>query len=628
MIRIVLIADESDSAQDIQGQLQRMSYEVTAVTATTDDVITHVDDLRPDVILMDVRLKGDVDGVEAAQEIKRLHDVPIIFITADTDEATVLRAIAAEPDGFLIKPLDKLELIAAIDVAIKKHQKEQQARASERRIRELTDSLTQITFETDGNGAFTFVNAACFPMFGYTKEELETGITIFDIIVPDERSWAHEGFKRSMGGEKIGLVERTGLRKDGSTFPLAIRAVTFERNGAVVGTRGLILDTTKRYRAEAELKSHSDDYERQAQLRAASLYARSLIEASLDPLVTINADGKITDVNKTTEEVTGYPRDELIGSDFSDYFTEPSEANAGYKRVFTDGFVRDYPLAIRHKSGRITDVLYNATVYRNEAGEIQGIFAAARDITERKEAEELRRAHNKLKKRTAELARSNADLKQFAYVASHDLQEPLRAVVSYLQLLERRYAGKLDERADKYIIHAVEGGLRMQGLINDLLAYSRVETLGKKLQVVDVERVVDDALRNLRVAIRENDAVISRDPMPALRADQIQLTQVFQNLVANAIKFRREAPPEIHIGAQPQDDGWRFSVTDNGIGIDMKHADRIFVIFQRLHTRRAYEGTGIGLAICKRIIERHDGQMWVESELEKGSIFYFTLPNR
>jgi light-regulated signal transduction histidine kinase (bacteriophytochrome) len=267
-------------------------------------------------------------------------------------------------------------------------------------------------------------------------------------------------------------------------------------------------------------------------------------------------------------------------------------------------------------------------VYRNEAGEILGIFAAAREITERKEAEELRRAHNKLKKRTAELARSNADLKQFAYVASHDLQEPLRAVVSYLQLLERRYAGKLDEKADKYIIHAVEGGLRMQGLINDLLAYSRVETLGKKLQVVDVERVVDDALRNLRVAIRENDAVITRDPMPALRADQIQLTQVFQNLVANAIKFRREAPPEIHIGAQPQDDGWRFSVTDNGIGIDMKHADRIFVIFQRLHTRRAYEGTGIGLAICKRIIERHDGQMWVESELEKGSIFYFTLPNR
>ncbi len=387
--------------------------------------------------------------------------------------------------------------------------------------------------------------------------------------------------------------------------------------------RGEILD------AFAAGRDVTDQKRVEEQLRAASLYTRSLIEASLDPLVTISAEGKITDVNTATEEVTGRSRDELIGSDFSDYFTEPDKARKGYQQVFADGFVRDYPLAILHQSGRITDVLYNATVYRNEAGEIQGIFAAARDITDRKRAEEaLRRSHNDLEERTAELARSNADLQQFAYVASHDLQEPLRAVVSYLQLLERRYAGKLDEKADKYITHAVEGGLRMQGLINDLLAYSRVETLGKTLQVVDVERVVDDALRNLRVAIGENDAAITRDPLPPLRADQVQLTQVFQNLIANAIRFRSDAPPQIHVGAEPQDDGWRFSVTDNGIGIDMKHAERIFVIFQRLHSRRAYAGTGIGLAICKRIIERHGGRIWVESALGKGSTFYFTLPNR
>ena len=186
----------------------------------------------------------------------------------------------------------------------------------------------------------------------------------------------------------------------------------------------------------------------------------------------------------------------------------------------------------------------------------------------------------------------------------------------------------LMRRPTSTLPHAVEGGLRMQGLINDLLTYSRVETRGKTLQVVDVERVVDRALHNLHVAVRENDALITRDPMPPLRADEAQLTQVFQNLIANAIRFRSDAPPEIHIGAQPQDDGWRFSVSDNGIGIDIKHADRIFVIFQRLHTRRAYAGTGIGLAICKRIIERHGGHIWVESELEKGSIFYFTLTNR
>ena len=224
------------------------------------------------------------------------------------------------------------------------------------------------------------------------------------------------------------------------------------------------------------------------------------------------------------------------------------------------------------------------------------------------------------------MTRSNADLEQFAYVASHDLQEPLRAVVSYLQLFERRYKGQIDEKADKYITHAVSGGQRMQELINGLLAYSRISTRGKVLEPIDSTVVMNNAVHNLHRIITENNAVITHDPLPVVKVDDVQLLQVFQNLIGNAIKYRDTPTPTVHIGAQLTGDHWLFSVSDNGIGIDMQYADRIFTIFQRLHTRKKYEGIGVGLAVCKKIIERHGGKIWVESELGKGSTFYFTLP--
>ena len=485
-------------------------------------------------------------------------------------------------------------------------------------------------------------------------------------------------------------------------------------------------------------------------LRQASAYNRSLLEASLDPLVTIGPDGKITDVNAATEAVTGCDRATLIGTDFSDYFTDPERARAGYQQVFREGFVRDYPLELRHRDGRITSVLYNASVYRDENGNVVGVFAAARDITERKHAEEALRqseqrfssmleavrdyaiifleldgrvaswnkgaerikgyraeeivgqhfsrfytpadiangkpdhelqvatsegqfededwrvrkggsqfwanvvitalrdvsgkvngfvkitrdltarkqAEDEIRRYAEDLKRSNQELEHFAYVASHDLQEPLRTVSSFSQLLARRYQGKLDADADEFITFVVEGATRMQTLINDLLAFSRIGTRGNPFAPVDCEEILQAAKENLEVAIAESGAVITHDPLPALVADQTQLTQLFQNLFSNAIKFRRPAEaPRIHVSAARQDGAWRFSVRDNGIGIDPQYFDRIFIIFQRLHGREEYSGTGIGLAICKKIVERHGGRMWVESEPGTGSTFHFTIPD-
>ncbi len=504
-------------------------------------------------------------------------------------------------------------------------------------------------------------------------------------------------------------------------------------------------------RGSAKAKQNLPAGERaQEALRQANAYNRSLLEASLDPLVAIGPDGKITDVNAATEAVTGCGRAALIGTDFSDYFTDPEKARAGYQQVFREGFVRDYPLELRHRDGRIASVLYNASVYRDENGNVVGIFAAARDITKRQLAEEALRlseqrfssmlenvrdyaiifldpagritgwnkgaerikgyrteeivgqhfsrfytpadiangkpdreiqiatsegrfededwrvrkdgshfwanvvvtalrdgsgkvngfvkitrdltarkqAEDELKRYAEELKRSNQELEHFAYVASHDLQEPLRTVSGFSQLLARRYQGRLDADADEFINYVVDGATRMQTLINDLLAFSRIGTRGEPLRPVDWGKIFQAAKENLEVAIAESGAVITHDPLPALVADQTQFTQLFQNLFSNAIKFRRrEEAPRIHVSAVRQDGAWQFSVRDNGIGIAPQYFDRIFIIFQRLHGREEYAGTGIGLAICKKIVERHGGRMWVESEPGKGSTFHFTIPD-
>ena len=259
-----------------------------------------------------------------------------------------------------------------------------------------------------------------------------------------------------------------------------------------------------------------------------------------------------------------------------------------------------------------------------------GLFASVSAITalifflllnaERKWAEE------ETERRLAELKRSNRELEQFVYVASHDLQEPLRMVASFTEMLARRYRGKLDSEADQFIAFAVDGANRMKDLINDLLEYSRIGTTAKDLEPVDCQIVLNNAIRNLSTTLQDHPGSIHAGPLPIVMADAMQLTRVFQNLISNAVKYRREIPLHIAIEAEDKSAEWLFSVCDNGIGIDREHFERIFVIFQRLHGKDRYTGTGIGLAICKNIVERHGGRIWVDSEPGKGSAFYFTLP--
>ncbi len=272
--------------------------------------------------------------------------------------------------------------------------------------------------------------------------------------------------------------------------------------------------------------------------------------------------------------------------------------------------------------GRRVMLLNARTLARSgEANENdQLILLAIEDVTEREEA------RRQLEATTAELARSNADLERFAYVASHDLQEPLRMISSYVGLLARRYEGEIDERADKYIRYAVDGAERMKALINALLQYSRVGRASEAHEVVDLDRVLDGVLDNMKLRIQEVGGTVTRDPLPTVEGHRDQLAMVFQNLIANALKFRGEEPPRVEISSREEDDDWVVEVRDNGIGIDPEYFDRVFVIFQRLHTREEYGGTGIGLSLCKKVVERHGGRMWIESEGTSGSTFFFTLP--
>lgn len=351
---------------------------------------------------------------------------------------------------------------------------------------------------------------------------------------------------------------------------------------------------------------------------------RQLLEAAPDAIVIVGPQGHIVLVNRMTEDLFGYSRDELIGQPVE--FLIPARFRQEHYQ-HRDGYIENahtrpmgsgLELFACHKGGREFPVEISLSPLQTPTGML--VTSVVRDISERKEAQKALEHH------AAELERSNAELEQFAYVASHDLQEPLRMITSYSQLLERRYKDKLDGDALEFIDYVVDGAKRMQELINDLLAFSRVGTRGREFEHIDMEVVYKRVLGNLQVAIEEQQAEISHDPLPMVQADGLQLVQLLQNLLGNAIKFHGEAPPKIHVSAENLHHEVKFSVCDEGIGIEPQYAERIFQVFQRLHGKGRYPGTGIGLAICKKIVERHGGRIWVESQPDKGSKFYFTLP--
>jgi len=369
-------------------------------------------------------------------------------------------------------------------------------------------------------------------------------------------------------------------------------------------------------------------------LRESNRYTRELIEVSLDPLVTISSGGSITDVNHATEKLTGYPRDKLIGTHFSEYFTDPRKADQGYLHVLREGHVRDYPLQITHRDGTVTPVLYNASVYHDSKGDIAGVFAAARDITERRKIEEdLRKNEKKLNCLLAEVAAKNEELDSFVYRVSHDLKTPIVTIDGFVGALREDFGDVLLEDGERFLRYISDAARKMEILINDLLALSRIGRLPRRKTKFSFARLIKDAVKALQPHIKARGIVVNiQKDLPVIYGERVRLARVVDNLLTNAIKYMggKNLSPRIDIGVEEQNSQKAFFVRDNGIGIEKKDFDKIFRVFQRLPSakKEVVEGTGVGLTIAKRIIEHHGGKIWLISEPGEGTTFYFTLKDK
>jgi PAS domain S-box-containing protein len=488
-----------------------------------------------------------------------------------------------------------------------------ESKESEAKYRGLLEAAPDVMVVVNQAGEIVLLNLQAEKQFGYYRDEL-LGQQVTNIIpegfaerlIADGTRTATEALTQQIGTG----IELSGRRKDGSEFPIEIMLSPLENAEGILVTAA-IRDISVRKAAEEHLAQMEGRY-------------RGLLEAAPDAMVVVNQAGEIVLLNLQAEKQFGYYRDELVGQKVKSIIPEgfAERLIADGTRTATEALTQQIGTGIELSGRRKDGSEFPIEIMLSPLEDAEGILvtAAIRNITERKKSE----AH--LVKTADELKRSNDQLEQFAYVASHDLQEPLRMVASYTQLLARRYQGRLDPDADEFISYAVDGCNRMQGLIRDLLAYSRSGTDTELLQKISGETALKDALTNLRVSIEESGATVTHDLLPAITTNYTQLVQVFQNLIGNAIKYRGAAAPEVHVSARKGGEEWIFSVRDNGMGIAPQYFERIFIIFQRLHGRQEFNGTGIGLAICKKIVERLGGRIWVKSQLAKGSTFNFSLP--
>ncbi|NEQ21274.1 MAG: PAS domain S-box protein [Microcoleus sp. SIO2G3] len=501
--------------------------------------------------------------------------------------------------------------IAGSNVDITEHKQVQEALyKSKERYRSLVEATTQIIWDTNVRGKFVTEQPRWSAFTGQTFDELK-GWGWLNAVHPEDQFNTAKVWAAAVCDHTLCELEHRLRRYDGEYRDMSVRAVpVMEVDGSIREWVGIHTDITERKQAEASLRKNAQ-------------MLQFLLEHTPAAIAMFDKDIKFHLASRRYLEDYNLCNQDIIGKSAYEVFPElPNRWKEIHQRCLQGAVEQCEEDLFVRANGEQQWVKWELRPWTDSLGEISGLILCTEVITERRKAKE------KLEQLNERLLHSNRDLEQFAYVASHDLQEPLRAVNSYAQLLARKYQGHLDVKADKYLGYIMEGATRMQQLINDLLEFSRVGTHGKTLQEIDTEVILSQVLADLKIAIAESQAIVTHDPLPTVIGDEIQLIQLFQNLIGNAIKFCREQPPRVHISVQQKKKEWVFEVRDNGIGMENEFFERIFTIFQRLHSRTEYPGTGIGLAVCKKIVERHGGQIWVESTLGVGTTFYFSIPQK
>jgi len=624
-LRVLILEDSPRDAKltasVLEGGGVRVQFEVTD---SGEFFRKSLEKAEYDVVLADFNLRNWT-AFDALDILKRSgKDIPLLVVTGSLGDEAAVECIKQGAADFVLK-----DRPARLPTAVQRALEEKRLRTENQRAFESISRLATIVESSDDaiigttlEGVTTSWNIGAEKLYGYSATEV-LGQPI-SVLVPPGRSEEVAKILAGLGnGARIEQFETVRVRRDGSLVNVSLSMFPLtDSRGEVTGAASIARDITERQRMEEAL-------------RASEIQFRRLFETAKDGILILDADtGEIKDVNPFLSDLLDFPRADLLGKKLWEIgpLQDALLSKTSFEDLQSKGYVRYEHLPLETRNGKRIEVEFVSNVYN--VNQLKVIQCNIRDITERKRAQEalekrtreLAHSREALERKAQELTRSNAELQQFAYVASHDLQEPLRTMASFAQLLQKRYQGKLDASADDFIHFIVDGAARMQGLISDLLAYSRVGSRGEDFVPTDCSTVFDEAVANLHTAIAESGAVVTHDPLPTVPCHREQLVQVFQNLIGNAVKFRDSQPPRVHVAAEQRPSDWLFSVQDNGIGIDPQYAQRIFEVFQRLHNRTEYPGSGIGLAVAKKIVERHGGLIWVESQPHQGATFFFTLP--
>ncbi len=489
---------------------------------------------------------------------------------------------------------------------------------NEQRLNQIYNTVSDIIFmvaiEADGRFRFVSVNLSFLKSTGLQKEQVN-GKYLNEVIPPASFNFVNEKYQRCVAEKNTLTWEETSEYPSGTKTGIVNINPVLDESGTCIMIIGSVHDITERKKAELQIAESEQRY-------------RQIVETAQEGIWMLDKEFRTVFANKKLCDIFEYSPDEILGKQYLDFMDEErKELAKKIIRGIESGITENFDFYFLTKTGKSIWANLSVSPIWDNTGKFDGVLAMVTDITRRKRNEELlKKSEADLDLKNKELERKNKELEQFAYVASHDLQEPLRTISSFVKLLKQQYEGKLDEKADKYLSFIVDSSDRMKVLIKDLLDYSRIG-IKNQLERVDCNSIIHDVMADIELVIRDFNAEIVYGDLPVINGYPTELKQLFQNLLINAIKFsKKDISPKINISVNKADGYWKFAFADNGIGIEKIHQERIFVIFQRLHTRSEYKGSGIGLSHCKKIVELHHGKIWVESEPGNGSIFYFTIP--